>query len=271
VTLRRIHLFFAISLAIHAMMAAIPLSRKLGEGDSAGAPLPMVVRLMEMPKSPEPSPLPPEPVVPQPKSRPEPVRTLPRTQTPAPLSPSPREAQRRIETAEVPARRAEPQFDMLAMINARRERREAAMDAARRYEEAHSGASIAGPKSSELAAINRNLQNMGSNAENTGGVFTILSKGTRTGEFAFNGWRPETNRRWREVIEVDAGPGGNLELAMVRRMIQLIRGHYTGDFTWRSYRLDKSLVLSARPEDSEELEEFLLREFFGTPTLANKR
>jgi hypothetical protein len=52
---------------------------------------------------------------------------------------------------------------------------------------------------------------------------------------------------------------------MVRRMIELIRTHYTGDFHWESHRLQRTVVLSARTEDSAELEDFLMREFFGTP------
>jgi hypothetical protein len=91
--------------------------------------------------------------------------------------------------------------------------------------------------------------------------------GARSGEFAFNGWRPERGKRWREVIEVDAGPGGDLERAMVRRMISLIREHYTGAFNWQSHRLGRTVVLNAAPERNDELEDYLMREFFGTPVV----
>jgi len=67
------------------------------------------------------------------------------------------------------------------------------------------------------------------------------------------------------VIEVDAGLHGNVELAMIRRMIVLIRTHYTGDFYWESHRLQRVVTLSARPEDNEGLEDFMMREFFGQP------
>jgi hypothetical protein len=100
--------------------------------------------------------------------------------------------------------------------------------------------------------------------EKSHGVFQILRKDTRTGEFAFHGWRADTQKRWREVIEVDAGSGGDIERAMVRRMIDLIRSHYTGDFRWESSYLGRVVVLSARPEDQAALEAFLMREFFGT-------
>jgi hypothetical protein len=96
-------------------------------------------------------------------------------------------------------------------------------------------------------------------------VFRIMRMGAQTAEFAFNGWNPEGRGKWREYIEVEAGPDGNLERAIVRRMITLIREHYTGDFRWDSHRLGRVLVLSAAPADNEGLEDFLLREFFGTP------
>ena len=57
------------------------------------------------------------------------------------------------------------------------------------------------------------------------------------------------------MIEVDAGPDGDVELAIVRRMIALIREHYTGDFNWESQRLGRVVVLSAAPADNAELED----------------
>jgi hypothetical protein len=159
----------------------------------------------------------------------------------------------------VPPRRSEPPVDMMAAINARREQRRAAESAAARG---------SGPPTDEQVAeanIQRNLKSPG---EGVGGVFQILSKGTRRAEFAFNGWRPDSEKRWREVIEVDAGQGGDVDRAIVKRMIELIRTHYNGDFKWESRRLGRTVVLSARQEDTDGLEDFLVREFFGTPTVA---
>jgi hypothetical protein len=151
------------------------------------------------------------------------------------------------------------------MIAATRERRRA-MEAARA-----GGRPGGAPVQEDTGAENlsRNLQTL-ARGPGTGGIFQILRKGDRTAEFAFNGWQGDA-RRWREVIEVDAGPGGDVELAIVRRMIALIRGHYSGDFNWESHRLGRVVVLSARPEDNEGLEEFLVREFFGVPVLKRGR
>jgi len=202
----------------------------------------------------------PKVVRPQPVVAPKPVMVAPPKAVPV-------EPVRPVERAETPPT---PKFDMLAMINARRERRQQVEDSIKQQQEQAHSAAVTG-SSDPLATINRNLQGLSSTTEDgTGGVFQILSKGTRTGEFAFNGFRPDTQRRWREVIEVDAGQGGDLERAMVRRMIELIRGHYTGNFIWRSHKLGKSVTMSARPEDGPELEDFLMREFFDTPTVAQK-
>jgi hypothetical protein len=150
-------------------------------------------------------------------------------------------------------------MDMAAMVEARRAQREAQAAAARSPNRAPTDNEVA------MARINRNLQSR--EGEGVGGVFQILRKGTRTAEFAFNGWRPNSDRQWREVIEVDAGLNGDVDRAIVKRMIELIRSHYTADFRWESHRLGRVVVLSARPEDNDGLEDFLIREFFGTPTL----
>ena len=79
--------------------------------------------------------------------------------------------------------------------------------------------------------------------EGTGGVFQVLEKTAYHASFAFNGWQPERNKKWREVIEVEVKPGDDIERAIIVRMITLIRTHYTGDFQWESHRLDRVVVL----------------------------
>jgi hypothetical protein len=263
IDINRIDIAVVASVLIHGLLAAIPIHQRPGEKSSA-APSTLIATIVTAPmvrQDPTPQAVPdPAPVV-----RPRPV-VAPKAVAAAPPPPRPVEPVTPVEKTEPVAT---PKFDMLAMINARRAQRQQVEDAVARQEQARSAAM---PGSSDpAAAINRNLQGLSSSSDDgTGGVFQILSKGTRRGEFSFNGWRPDTQRRWREVIEVDAGPGGDIERAMVRRMIELIRGHYTGNFTWRSHRLGKSIVMSARTEDGPELVEFLMRVFFGTPTLAQK-
>ena len=96
----------------------------------------------------------------------------------------------------------------------------------------------------------------------SGGVFQITFKGVRTAEFVFRGWDLRRKTNSRQLIQVDAGPGGDIDTAIVRRMIELIRLYEKEDFNWNSPRLGRVVVLSARLRDSVELEEFLKRDFF---------
>jgi hypothetical protein len=155
-----------------------------------------------------------------------------------------------------PEPKPEPAIDMMAMLKAQR---------------AAQGRDSAGPpggrepSASDVATanINRNLATLATKPDGTNGVFQILSKGTRVGQFSFNGWKTDKNNSWREVIDVDAGLLGDVELAIVRRMIELIRSHYQGDFSWDSHKLGRVVTLSARLEDTAGLEAFMLREFFS--------
>ena len=251
---RRLFLAVGLSLLAHASLLAIhPRMPMLSQ---VPAPPPMTVRILpqEAPdivasappvEAPQPAPRPPTPVT-------RPPRKADRVVPPAP--PQPQEPVPAPEpVVEPPGAVVPPPLDMLAMIESRRERRRAMEDARR---------TPPPPVPQQPDAASRNLQTL-TGRDGVSGVFAILSMGTRTGSFAFNGWRRDARGQWREVFEVDAGLGGNLELAMVRKMIQLIRGHYTGDFNWESYRLGRVVVLSARAEQQQELEDFLLREFFG--------
>jgi outer membrane biosynthesis protein TonB len=260
---------FALALSITAHVALFTLTKiKTPELVLAGsAPQQaMTVRLIDVePAAPAAAPAPSQaqpPPTPQPPRPPVPVPPLPLPRivrkSPTAVEPEPPQPQ-----PPQPRPPPIPELDMAAMIEARQAQRRAAQAAAPRSQMEPT------PDQLAQANINRNLRI--DRGEGVGGVFEILRKGTRTAEFAFNGWRPDTERRWRETIEVDAGQGGDVERAIVRRMIELIRGHYNGDFRWESHVLGRVVVLSARPEDQDGLEEFLVREFFGQPTTGRGR
>lgn len=260
----------ALSLTAHVLLLTLMPRPRYDEPGPVTEREPLRVELVA-PARPAEAVAPPPPIL-----RPEPVhKPLPpphpqsrRVPPPAPRPPILATPQPALVPPVPEAKRPAPSFDMAAMIEARRQQRHAAEEATPPQAEAPAPAP---PGQDEgLASLNRNLQTL-SGREGVGGIFTILHMGTRTGEFAFNGWRPDSRRQWREVVEVDAGPGGNLELAMVRRMIELIRTHYNGDFNWQSHRLQRVVVLSARPQDNAELEDFLMREFFGTPLVNPRR
>jgi hypothetical protein len=201
-----------------------------------------------------------EPVAPEPRPAPKPAprpSRVPLAMPPRPLPAPPAETVPPPPPEPVPER--QPAFDMSALIAANRQRRlarEAAMAA--REPAAPSG----GPGDAGASSIARNLASL-SPKDGTGGIFQILRIGPRTAEFSFNGWRTESRKKWLQVIEVNAGPDGNIERAIVRRMIAVIREHKTGDFNWESHRFGRVDVLSAAPEHNDELEAYLMREFFG--------
>lgn len=218
----------------------------------AGASEPLSVRVV--PEQPGPLTSPEAPPAKAPEAPREQPRVEPPVAPPLPAAPAPR-----VDAPLPPLPPTEAPIDMAAMIRANRERRRAA------EAEAARSPGSARPAESGAAALKRNLQSLVGDG-GAGGVFQILRIGARTGSFAFNGWRGgNSSRVRREVYEVDAGPDGDVEIAMIRKMIELIREDYPGDFRWESRRQGRVITLSAAPENTTELEDYLMREFFDSP------
>lgn len=105
---------------------------------------------------------------------------------------------------------------------------------------------------------------MNSRTEGTGGVFEVVGHlGVREATLRFNGWHPGSNNHWRETYTVDAGEGGDVKLAIVKKEIEIIRKFYNGDFDWVSSRHGGRVIkMSARPADNDQLERFLMHEMW---------
>ncbi len=258
-TLRRIAIGLGISFCLHVLFFVFAPKRdntqEIKAQESQG---PLVVRL-----SPAAKPSPPAAAQAPSAQSAKPLR--PRTPLPptmmtvpsimpqtTPLLPEPPVA---LAPPRPPETTATAPTDFMSMVNANRERRAAA--------EAAAGGRGREPSADDIAManINRNAQTL-KPRDGTSGVFQILSKGQRAAQFSFRGWTNDASNSRREVIDVDAGLNGNVELAIVRRMIALIRTHYQGNFNWDSHRLGRVVPLSARIEDTAGLEEFMMREFF---------
>lgn len=155
--------------------------------------------------------------------------------------------------------------DTMSMLAAKRAQRQAA-EASAAQENLEAQAASRGPSENDIAMarIKANIAAANYSRKGTNGVFQILSKGVQNGRFSFRGWTNDPHESTHQTFEVDAGIGGDVELAMIRKMIELIRQHYTGDFNWESQRLGRVVVLSARPADSAGLEAFLRKEMFET-------
>jgi hypothetical protein len=102
--------------------------------------------------------------------------------------------------------------------------------------------------------------------DGTNGIFEIRYLGPHNAQFSFKGWKNNINTARLEIIDVNAPDGVDIKSALIKKMIEVIRRDYDGDFNWDSRRLDRVVSLSARVEDSEALETFMMSEFFGPGT-----
>ena len=111
-----------------------------------------------------------------------------------------------------------------------------------------------------LASIN--TPTFGAERRNSGGMFQITQLSSESAEFTFFGWNKDIKRRASQRIDVRRENHPDIRIAVVRKMISIIREYEQEDFTWRSNRLGRDVTLSARAADTEGLEQFMLREFF---------
>ena len=255
-TLNRLAIGLALSLCLHLLFLTFMPTRTVGETPPAHVTQgPLVVQLSPPVKSSPPVAA--EEAPPQQAIRPRTTTQAPRViAVPSPLP----QSVPLVPLQPAPVRPQEPApTDFMSMVNAKREQR-AAAEAAARAQRLANGREPTGDEIAN-ANISRNFQTLTQSA-GTSGIFQILNIGHRAAQFSFRGWTDDSSNSRREIIDVDAGLNGNVRLAVVRRMIALIRSHYQGNFNWDSHRLGRVVVLSARTEDTAGLEEFMMREFF---------
>lgn len=216
-----------------------------------------------------------------PLQEPAPLEQAPRPVTrPLPLPPVPRVEQERIlvqrlpDTITIPDERPEPprppqppqpqqpanapqETDMMAAIEARRKQRGAPTGSENQQEsEAARGTRNA---LANIASVN----NRGRDDSNeSGGIFSVSNKTFNTMDLKFRGWNPNFKRRWLTAVTVEQGSERDIETAVIKKMIELIRREKQGDFEWDSHRLGRVVTLSARPQDTDQLMAFLYKEMF---------
>lgn len=290
ITIPVLWLAFVLSLLVHiaALWHLLPNLRLLATdavspGDEVAAPL---TAQLQGPSTLVPESRPPavvaEPTPPQPPPprRAPPVRRPP-VRVPAPPTPplmtspsSPVTIAPPVEQPPAPAppavipeppAKTPPATDLSAFIaNRRRERGEADPSTSQ-------GATADAPESDiarrdrivaqNLASVN--TRDFGKGTRNSGGIFQITKLGSSDAEFTFFGWNKDINRRASQRIEVQQGSNPGIEIAVVREMIKIIRRYENEDFTWESRRLGRNVTLSARAQDTHELEAFMMLEFFA--------
>jgi hypothetical protein len=269
----------AISILIHAAGfwwltgRVTPLPPATMAGDQDWITIALVAPAATMPATP-----PPAPAMPPAKARPE-------SKAP-PRLPAPRKERKRLHAAEpapvVKAPAATPSIvapsapspppvaavpdDMSSMLEAARKRRAAA----RGQDYPAADGSEPAPED-EAQRANRivranvaaaQIGAKGVDRDQHGGVFQIRRVGLHDAEFMFRGWNTGFGRNSSQLITVEQGASSDIRIAVVKKMIGLIRSKKTDEFVWNSHRLGKELMLSAKPEHESELQQFLLREFF---------
>jgi hypothetical protein len=260
-----IWLAVALSLLIHvALLSGLPRMRppSLEPSEWPGANRSLAVNL---------APLPPPPVPPLSERRAEHPPALP-TRPPAAARPRPAPPVIALKPPapdmQAPARRSED-GDLSSYIEAKRRARaetapaapEASTPVAPRVEDDEArrdrivAANLAAPRASAF----------GYDPGKRGGAFQIQRMGFDVAEFIFYGWDKDARRNMARLIEVRKGAHGDIRIAVVRRIIAIIRDYEQGDFLWESSRMGRSLTLSARPRDNGGLEDFMMHEFFSGP------
>ena len=171
-----------------------------------------------------------------------------------------------LPAPEQPARvEAVPEEDFSARL-ANRQRQRAEAETQERAQQTARGTpeqqDNARGKEIALANIASQLRSAGLEKDDAGGLFQLQHVGPHHAEFLFRGWKKEARRNWSQQVDVEQGTEADIRIAVVKKMIDIIRQHTQADFTWNSHRLGQQIHLSARPEDAIGLQQFLLREFF---------
>jgi hypothetical protein len=274
ITISTVHVAFALSLLLHALLLwgwlpKVPMLpfEDARQGRPSGA---LAIRL-----APPPSPAPAPAVAPSMQAQPSPAHRAPSPKgAQRPLSAPPVLALERPSAATArpapPAETARPSAsdDLASYIEARRRTREAASAAPPSQESPPPQPSTESEQERHNRTVAANLgldraPSFGSERKTGGGIFQVERVGYDEAEFFFYGWNKEIRRNSRQMISVRRGNNPSMELAVVRKMIEIIREHSSGDFLWESPRLGRTITLSARMEDNAGLEEFMMNEFFS--------
>ena len=257
VTIPAIGIAIALSLLLHlAVIWQWKIQRPPPDKDVSP---PLTVKLEPLPGPPPSIAAPPPRVAVQPPAGVPPPSAPPAVIALEPPSP--------VERATPAPARAPPTLDFASFIEAqRRARGEPAATPA-----APATAEDENARATRLAVANlasQKAQPFGFDPNRSGGVFTIKRVGVDYAEFMFYGWHKDARRNMAQLIEVRQGSNRTIQLAVVRKMIDIIREYEQADFQWHSYRLNRSVSRSARTRDSSALEEFLMDEFFYNPRVA---
>ena len=270
VNVRTLWVTLALSLLVH--LAAIllwlprtPLLALPGDGKELASDR-LQVRLAAIPKpAPVQTPAPPNEIVASVRPLARPPMAALRTRPPVLVAPAPAVPAIPTPPPATPPVPAPPRIsppvegDLSSYIQARRRERGEAESPPVAIAKAEPNAAIAANLPAPATGVGTQDSKRG------GGIFAIKRMDYDDAAFEFFGWNKDMGRRTPQLIEVRKGNNSDMRIAVVRKMIAIIREHSKGDFTWHSPRREGDLVLSARLSDNAALENFLMNEFFDGP------
>lgn len=247
----------AVSLLVHAaLMLKIPIDMPdLSRFAETQPESPLQVRIAPPPAPPVAPPSPPPVVAPRAKPR-----IVPPPAAPAPPPPVATPAPPPPKVLSIPSG-----GDLSSYIASRQKERAVSEGPAPR---APQPAEDANARDNRIATANLappQYLTFGSDPTRSGGIFHVTRMSLDYGEFRFYGWNVDMGRRTLQQIEVKRGNASDIRVAMVRKMIEIIRVYQPVEFTWESQRLGRSVTLSSLPRDSAGLEDFMVLEMFGGP------
>ncbi|SFU95912.1 hypothetical protein [Pseudoduganella namucuonensis] len=150
--------------------------------------------------------------------------------------------------------------DMQARVEAARKRRaDANPQPQQEPQESDNDRALRVARANIMGAQGRNAAG---EREDTGGVFSIINKSSLSADIKFRGFSANFKRQWSQQVHVELGSELDIETAIVKRMIELIRKEKPGEFQWESHRLGRVVPMNAGRQYQAELEAFLLKEFF---------
>jgi hypothetical protein len=263
VTIPRLWVTIAASVLIHIaiLFIWIPRTHLLTPGDQQQNQITdrLQVRL-ESPPTPTPSESA-RPTQPSLPSAPRPPRTVARLRPPPITLPNPQAPALPVPPPAPPVAAAPPRpsppiaGDLAAYVEARRRER-GEQPSATDNEAAQFNRAIA----ANLPAPARGVA--AQDTKRGGGIFQIKRMTYDDAAFEFYGWNTDMGRKTPQLIEVRKGDNADMRIAVVRRMIAIIRQFEKEDFNWESPQRGTIVVLSARLSDNAALESYLMREFF---------
>lgn len=248
-----------VTVLLHLLLVAIYLMQPKTEKHAAPPAGATMVYIAPLPPG-KPKPKPqqeqaPRKTVKKPPTPPVQVKRLPNTIT----LPNEKPVEKVVEAEPKPVAEPPQEVDLSAYIEARRRARGAKDPSTEPAEESEAA------RANRVAMANiaaANGRSRGDDKNETGGVFSLANKTFNSADLKFRGWNPNFKRRWLQQLTVEKGGEADIETAIVKKMIELIRKEKTGDFDWDSHRLQRVVKMSARPQDTAELQAFLFKEMF---------